>query len=311
MDYNKIFTVILFVFFIIGCKDVNNDLDIDVVRFEKQFYNSDEKQLDNLIYKYPFLFPSQFPKSNWINKINDSVEISLYNKSIIEFKDYDFSSLKLKSIFNNAKNILENFNSPKIFTLITKSDFKDRMIYSGPYLFISLNLYFGSNYYTDLPSYISRRMDKSFIVNDIAFKISEGYVSGEDDRTLIYKMIEYGKILYLNKLLNINEEDWVIFNTTLEKMKWTNENEFEIWSFFVENEYFFSTDIDLRSRFLSESPYSKFNLDIDKQSPGAIGRWLGYKIVDSYMTNNNINLNELVGLDHYTIFKNSKYKPFK
>ena len=40
MDYNKIFTVILFVFFIIGCKDVNNDLDIDVVRFEKQFYNS-------------------------------------------------------------------------------------------------------------------------------------------------------------------------------------------------------------------------------------------------------------------------------
>ena len=101
MDYNKIFTVILFVFFIIGCKDVNNDLDIDVVRFEKQFYNSDEKQLDNLIYKYPFLFPSQFPKSNWINKINDSVEISLYNKSIIEFKDYDFSSLKLKSIFNN------------------------------------------------------------------------------------------------------------------------------------------------------------------------------------------------------------------
>ena len=136
MDYNKIFTVILFVFFIIGCKDVNNNLDIDVVRFEKQFYNSDEKQLDNLIYKYPFLFPSQFPKSNWINKINDSVEISLYNKSIIEFKDYDFSSLKLKSIFNNAKNILENFNSPKIFTLITKSDFKDRMIYSGPYLFI-------------------------------------------------------------------------------------------------------------------------------------------------------------------------------
>ena len=103
MDYNKIFTVILFVFFIIGCKDVNNDLDIDVVRFEKQFYNSDEKQLDNLIYKYPFLFPSQFPKSNWINKINDSVEISLYNKSIIEFKDYDFSSLKLKSIFNMQK----------------------------------------------------------------------------------------------------------------------------------------------------------------------------------------------------------------
>ena len=46
--------------------------------------------------------------------------------------------------------------------------------------------------------------------------------------------------------------------------------------------------LDLRSRFLSESPYSKFNLDIDKQSPGAIGRWLGYKIVDSYMNQTTI-----------------------
>ena len=96
------------------------------------------------------------------------------------------------------------------------------------------------------------------------------------------------------------------FNTTIIEAKKLNES-----LEFVENEYFFSTDIDLRSRFLSESPYSKFNLDIDKQSPGAIGRWLGYKIVYSYMTNNNINLNELGGLDHYTIFKSSKYKPFK
>ena len=48
MDYNNIFTVILFVFFTTGCNDVNQDEDIEIVRFEKQFYNSDEKQLDNL-----------------------------------------------------------------------------------------------------------------------------------------------------------------------------------------------------------------------------------------------------------------------
>ncbi|MDA7779527.1 gliding motility lipoprotein GldB, partial [Flavobacteriaceae bacterium] len=77
------------------------------------------------------------------------------------------------------------------------------------------------------------------------------------------------------------------------------------------NEYFFDTDINLRSRFMFLAPYSKFNLDIDKESPGAIGRWLGYKIVDSYMKNNKTNLNELLDLDHYTIFKKSKYKPSK
>ena len=55
-------------------------------------------------------------------------------------------------------------------------------------------------------------------------------------------MVLYGKIIYLNKLLNIEEEDWVIFNTSIEKMKWTNENEFDIWNYFVKNEYFFDTD---------------------------------------------------------------------
>ena len=311
MDYNKIFNVMLLVFSIIGCNDVNYDKDIEIIRFEKQFYSSDEKQLDDLIEKYPYLFPDQFPKSTWVNKINDPLEIDFYKNSLIEFKGYDFNSKKLKVIFNNAKSILPNFNTPKIITLISKSDFNDRIIYNGPYLFISLNLYFGSNYYENIPKYISKNMNKSFIPNDIAFKISERYIKSKDDRTLLSNMILFGKILYLNKLLNSEEEECVIFNTTTKKMNWTNENEFEIWSYFVENEYFFNTDIDLRSRFMSLSPYSKFNLDIDKKSPGAIGRWLGYKIVNSYMKNNKTDLKELINLDHYTIFNKSKYKPFK
>ena len=311
MDYNKIFNVMLLVFSIIGCNDINYDKDIEIIRFEKQFYGSDEKQLDDLIEKYPYLFPDQFPKSTWVNKINDPLEIDFYKNSLIEFKGYDFNSKKLKVIFNNAKSILPNFNTPKIITLISKSDFNDRIIYNGPYLFISLNLYFGSNYYENIPKYISKNMNKSFIPNDIAFKISERYIKSKDDRTLLSNMILFGKILYLNKLLNSEEEEYVIFNTTTKKMNWTNENEFEIWSYFVENEYFFNTDIDLRSRFMSLSPYSKFNLDIDKKSPGAIGRWLGYKIVNSYMKNNKTDLKELINLDHYTIFNKSKYKPFK
>ena len=312
MDYNNIFTVILFVFFTTGCNDVNHDEDIEIIRFEKQFYNSDENQLDDLILKHPYLFPSQFSKSTWVNKINDSIERIMYNKSTVLFEDYDFNSLKIKSIFNNAKNVLNFFKTPKIYTLINKGDFIDRMIYNDPYLFISLNLYFGSNYYENIPDYISKKMDKFFIPNDIAFRISESYIKdNNDDRTLLSNMVLYGKIIYLNKLLNIEEEDWVIFNTSIEKMKWTNENEFDIWNYFVKNEYFFDTDIGLRSRFMSLAPYSKFNLDIDKKSPGSIGRWLGYKIVDSYMKNNKTNLNELVDLDHYTIFRKSKYKPSK
>ena len=51
-------------------------------------------------------------------------------------------------------------------------------------------------------------------------------------------MITHGKILYINKLINPSEEEWIIFNTTKEKLVWAIENEFEIWSYFVEKELF-------------------------------------------------------------------------
>ena len=38
--------------------------------------------LNNLIDKYPYLFPNQFPKSIWINKKNDSIRTrALFKKS--------------------------------------------------------------------------------------------------------------------------------------------------------------------------------------------------------------------------------------
>ena len=310
MDYKKLFTFIFYLFFITGCSEINNLSEIGVIRFEKEFYSSKDGELDALIKKYPYLFPNQFSDSVWLNKKNDSIELELYHKSSQVFSDFNFNSKKLKTIFNKAKS-LEAFKYPTIVSLINMGNFEDRVIYADSLLFVSLNFYLGSNYYNNLPNYISERMEISHISNDIAYKISEKFVNNLEDRTLLSNMITHGKILYINKLINESEEEWIIFNTTKEKLAWALENEFEIWSYFVEKELFYDTDLDLRSRFISPAPYSKFNLDIDKKSPGGIGRWLGFKIVNSYMNHNQITVNQLLNIDHYTIFKNSKYKPVK
>jgi len=310
MDYKKLFTFIFYLFFITGCSEIDNLSEIEVIRFEKEFYSSEDGELDALINKYPYLFPNQFSDSVWLNKKNDSIELELYYKSSQVFSNFNFNSKKLKTIFNKAKS-LEAFKYPTIVSLINKGNFEDRVIYADSLLFVSLNFYLGSNYYNNLPNYISERMEISHISNDIAYKISEKFVKNLEDRTLLSNMITHGKILYINKLINASEEEWIIFNTTKEKLVWAIENEFEIWSYFVEKELFYDTDLDLRSRFMSPSPYSKFNLDIDKKSPGGIGRWLGFKIVNSYMNHNQITVNQLLNIDHYTIFKNSKYKPVK
>ena len=310
MDYKKLFTFIFYLFFITGCSEIDNLSEIEVIRFEKEFYSSKDGELDALINKYPYLFPNQFSDSVWLNKKNDSIELELYRKSSQVFSDFNFNSKKLKTIFSKAKS-LEAFKYPTIVSLINKGNFEDRVIYADSLLFVSLNFYLGSSYYNNVPNYISERMEISHISNDIAYKISEKFVNNLEDRTLLSNMITHGKILYINKLINASEEDWIIFNTTKEKLVWAIENEFEIWSYFVEKELFYDTDLDLRSRFMSPAPYSKFNLDIDKKSPGGIGRWLGFKLVNSYMNHNQITVDQLLNIDHYTIFKNSKYKPPK
>jgi uncharacterized protein YjaZ len=59
------------------------------------------------------------------------------------------------------------------------------------------------------------------------------------------------------------------------------------------------------------APFSKFYLEIDNDSPGMVGRFIGWQIVRAYMKANKSSLQELVALDAETLFNKSKYKPLK
>ena len=312
IDY-KIYNVILFIFLlnILGCFQEKQSLSIDIVRFEKEFYSSNEQTLPVLINKYPYLFPKEYHLSIWNQFLKDSVKLEIYKETLKVFHNFDSISNEIQVIFENSKVIFPKFKSPKVITLNSQSEYSNRIIYSDSLLFISLDSYLGENYYKSLPKYISQNMNKVFLINDLALKISENHVKKDLDRTLLSEMIYYGKILFINKLLLSKSEDYLLFHTSKDKIHWANNNENNIWAFFVENEYLFNTSDDLKLRFIYTAPYSKFNLDIDKYSPGSIGKWLGYKIVNSYMINTNVSIDELIKMDNYKIFKKSNYKPKK
>jgi len=83
-----------------------------------------------------------------------------------------------------------------------------------------------------------------------------------------------------------------------------------IWSYFIEKELLYSTDNSLNKRFIDEAPFSKFYLDIDNESPGSVGAWLGWQIVRSYMKHNKeVGLKDLMTTENELIFKKSRYKP--
>tara|TARA_R110002074_G_scaffold398112_1_gene589561 strand:- start:111 stop:341 length:231 start_codon:yes stop_codon:yes gene_type:complete len=74
----------------------------------------------------------------------------------------------------------------------------------------------------------------------------------------------------------------------------------------------FSTDSKLLGRFINPAPFSKFYLeDIDADSPGRLGQYLGWQIVRAYMEQNDVNLKEMLITSTEDIFNNSKFKPRK
>jgi uncharacterized protein YjaZ len=98
---------------------------------------------------------------------------------------------------------------------------------------------------------------------------------------------------------------------TSQQDQWCNENESYIWRYFIDENLLYDSDSRLPNRFINLAPFSKFYLEIDNDSPGRIGQWIGWQIVRSFMENNEVSLNDMLKLDAKELFEKSKYKPKK
>jgi uncharacterized protein YjaZ len=95
------------------------------------------------------------------------------------------------------------------------------------------------------------------------------------------------------------------------ELDWVKANEEQIWRYFVERELIFNTDSQLQSRFLNPAPFSKFNLELDNESPAMVGQYIGWQIIRQYMDKNEVSLQEMLETDSETIFNKANYKPKK
>ena len=131
------------------------------------------------------------------------------------------------------------------------------------------------------------------------------------ERSFVAQMVYYGKILYLKDKLLPLEPDSVKIGFTGGELEWARANEGQIWRYFIERELLYDTDRELAPRFLDPAPFSKFRLELDSESPGRIGRYMGWQIVHSYMDKSGASLSELLAMPGEELFRESNYKPPK
>ncbi|WP_298135844.1 gliding motility lipoprotein GldB [Flavobacterium sp.] len=292
-------------------------VEMKVVRFEQAFFESKPEDLATVKAEYPEFFPEGTPDEVWLEKLQHPQWRELYAEVERKYKNFSGKQTEIEELFKHIKYYFPTIKEPKIYTVIGEMDYNSKVIYANDKLLIALELYLGGKhkFYSDFPEYISQNFEERQMLPDVVTSFANGVVPAPlvNDKTLLAQMIYYGKELYLKDiLLSEDYTDAEKIGYTPQQITWSKENEYFIWMNFIENQYLFNTSPKLLSQFINLAPFSKFYLEIDNESPGRIGQWIGWQIVRSYMENNpKTTVQQLLKMDAKVIFEASKYKPSK
>ena len=294
-------------------KEVENiPVSLKVERFDKIFYETPVANLSQIKQKYPYLFPVATPDSVWVNKMKNPLNRELYTEVQNKYSNFEKVNADLDHLFRHIKYYFPKTKTPKIITLISEMDYQNKAIYADSLVVISLDLYLGKKHkFYEFPEYLKQNFEENQIMPDIVSSFAATKIPNISDKTLLSQMIYAGKELYLKDVLLPETTDAEKIGYSIEQITWCQENESYMWRYFIENEMLYNDDQKLNNRFINPAPFSKFYLEIDNESPGRVGAWIGWQIVCSYVKNNEVTVAQLLKLDAKEIFEKSKYKPKK
>lgn len=288
-------------------------VEVKVVRFDKAFFESKPEELANLKAEYPFFFPDGNDDKVWIEKMQNKDWQALYSEVQKKYGNFSKQTTEIEDLFKHIKYYFPTVITPTIYTVIGEMDYNNKAIYANDKLIIALELYLGKGheFYT-FPEYIEQNFEERQMMPDVVSSFAMRTIPAPNEKSLLSEMIYYGKELYLKDILLPNYTDAERIGYLPEQITWCQENESYIWRFFVDENLLYSSDSKLANRFINLAPFSKFYLEIDNESPGRIGQWIGWQIVRSYMENNpKTTVADLFKMDARELFEKSKYKPKK
>ena len=287
-------------------------LDIKVERFDQVFFESKPQELQKIKNEFPIFFPKEVPDSVWTNKIQNPLWRELYSEVQKKYSDIEPVRSELVTLFKRIKHYFPKTKTPKAVTVIAEMDYNTKAIYADSLVILSLELYLGKAHrFYEFPKYIKQNFEQRQMMPDLVSSFATTKINFGKDKTLLSQMVYYGKQLYLKDLLLPAYSDAEKMGYAPKEISWCEENETYIWRYFLENEMLYSDESKLTSRFIAPAPFSKFYLEIDNESPGQVGAWIGWQIVRSYAENNDVPLAKLLNMNAKELFEKSKYKPKK
>lgn len=288
-------------------------IDTKFALYHHSFFTSTVDELPKLKKEYPYMFPVQMHDSLVLKRMNDTIQQIIFKEVEEVYGDFNIQKEKFDNLFKHIKYYYPNFETPTVVTDITGISYQNRVLYANNLLLISLDMYLGKNheFYLGFPNYLAETLTPNNLISEVAKKIIDSKFRVNRDRTFLGQIIFEGKKLYLLDLFLPKVPDAIKLGYIAKKMDWAKNNEAPVWSYFVKKELLYSNNPKLKKRFIDLAPFSKFYMNIDKDSPGGIGRYIGLQIIRAYMSKNKRTPQELMSTDAQTILNQSGFKPKK
>lgn len=296
----------------------------NIIRFDNDVYKylqqPDAVNESLLKEKYPLLLPA-FGRIAMDNSDPNTFFVSLkeyfshpalmqiYKDALKTFEDVSAYEEELAGVNSLIAENLKGRKLPEFAMHV--SGFRENVIILNNLISISTDKYLGSNYsaYQDFfKPYERQQMQPQFIVRDYlkAWLMSDIIKSDNDENNLLAAMVNEGKILYALSILLPEKESNDLIGYTTAQMNWCKQNEKSIWQNIVKQNYLFSTDNMIITRFINDGANTVI---ISPDSPGRLGSWVGWQIVKQYAKKTGASLQEIIDTDAQTILKEAKYNP--
>lgn len=247
-----------------------------------------------------------------VHRVNDKELNVLYNQAHQTFGTLGDLTAGLSEAFTHIEENFPDFKAPRVAAVVTGFMGPD-LVVSDSLVVIGLDYFIGpeAKYRPrDLPQYILRRYQQAYVVPAIVFALSDRYnATNRQDQTLLADMVYYGKGYVFTKQMLPDTPDSLVIGYSESQLTQTYNAQEAIWAYFIDAQLLYQTNPSVKNRYLTERP---FTAEIGKQCPGAIARWIGWRIVGKYMDEKEPPIRELMENPNAPqLFELSGYKGLK
>lgn len=333
--YQSIFYTWVFVLcFLTGCKEDGEyrrptpevaPVSIDIIRMEQLICNpTDSRTPAQLMELYPvfsdvFFHQIIYPQNTASIELDDLVSNfcsapaiqHLIDTTKAIFPNLDHLEKELGQAFGYFQHYFPNHQVPQVYTYVSEFGIGTFTI-DTEVVGIGLDFFLGSGYpYYDpavFPNYMVQVMTPEYISVNAIQALAQSLIEPTTAGNMLDQMIFNGKTHYIASRLLPGIPMHRLFLYTPEQMDWVENNELQIWSYFLDLNYFYENDPRKFRKFVDPSPTSP---GMPEEAPGRVANWIGYRIVEAYMNRHpEITLPQLAEeTDYQSIVDQSQYKP--